>query len=170
MAGLDYFLSNRSQCVMINGCRSESVPATSGILQGSVLVPLLCVIYINYLPDSFKSNVYLFDDNAKKDKIITSLSDYYILQHDIDNLTKWSSDWLFAFYPDRCKVLKFAENTFMDYDYVVQNHTLQFISQEKDLGVIFHSRLSFDAHINEKSAKQIRYWDSSEEPLHSRMR
>ena len=41
----------------------------------------------------------------------------------------------------------------MDYDYVKQKHTLQFISQVKDLGVIFYYRLSFDAHINDKVSK-----------------
>ena len=46
-------------------------------------------------------------------------------------------------------VLKVAKNTFKDYDYVMQSHILQFISQEKDLGVIFNSRLSYDAHIND---------------------
>ena len=81
------FLSNRSQCVMINGCKSESVPATRGIAQGSVLGPLLFVIYINDLPDSVESNVYLFTDDAKIYKNIDSLNDHDILQH-IDNLTK----------------------------------------------------------------------------------
>ena len=71
----------------------------------------------------------------------------------IDNLAKCFSHWLFAFYPDRCKVLKVAENTFKGYDYVVQNRTLKYISQEKDLGVIFNSRLPFDAHINDKADK-----------------
>ena len=41
----------------------------------------------------------------------------------------------------------------MDYDYVMQNHTIKFISQEKDLGVIFNSRLLLDAHINNKVSK-----------------
>ena len=43
-------------------------------------------------------------------------------------LTKWSSDWLLSFNPDKCKVLKVVKNTFMDHDHVMQNHTLQVIS------------------------------------------
>ena len=50
---------------MINGCRSEPVPVTSGIAQGSILAPLIFVIYRNDLPDSVVSNVYLFADDAK---------------------------------------------------------------------------------------------------------
>ena len=121
MTGLDHFLAI-SQCIMINGRKSESVPATSGIPQGSALGPLLFVIYINDLPDSVKSNVYLFADDAKIYKSINSLNDHDILKHDIDDLTKWSSDLLFTFNPDKCKVEKVA-NTSKDYDYVMQNHT-----------------------------------------------
>ena len=69
---------------MINGCKSESVPASSGILQGSVLGPFLFVIYIDYLPDSIKSNLYLFVDDAKIYKSINSLNDNVILDYNLD--------------------------------------------------------------------------------------
>ena len=55
----------RSQCVMINGCKSESIPVTSSIPHGSVLGPLLLVIYVIDLPDSVESNVYIFTDDVK---------------------------------------------------------------------------------------------------------
>ena len=138
---------------MINCCKSESVPVTSGIPQGSVLGPLLFVIYINDLPDSVESNEYLFTDDANIYKSINSLNDHGILQHDIANQAKWSSDWFFTFSPDKCKVLKVVKSSFMDYDYVLQNHTLQFISRERDLWVILNSRLSFDANINDNVSK-----------------
>ena len=96
----------------------------------SVLGPLLLVIYISDLSDSVESSVYLFADDAKIDKSINSLIDRDILQHDTDNLTKWSSDCLLTFNPDECKVLKVAWNNFKDYDYDMHNHTLQSISQE----------------------------------------
>ena len=43
------------------------------------------------------------------------------------------------------------------------SHTLQLISQEKDFGVMFNTRLSFDTHINDKVSKEIKYWDSLKE-------
>ena len=79
---------------MINGCKSESVPVTNGIHQGSVLGSLLFVIYINDMSDGVRSNMYLFADDAKICKSINSLNDHDNHQHDIDNLTKWSSDLL----------------------------------------------------------------------------
>ena len=87
---------------MINGCKSESVPVTSGIPQGSVLGPLLFVTYINHLPYSVKSNVYIFADDNKIHKNINSPNDHDILQHiDIDNLTEWSFGWLLTINPDK---------------------------------------------------------------------
>ena len=73
--------------VLFNGCKSESVPVTSGIPQGSVLGSLLFVIYINDLPDSVESHVYLFTDDAEIYKCIYPRNYHDILQHDNDNLT-----------------------------------------------------------------------------------
>ena len=105
--------------------------------------------------------MYHFANDAKVYKSTNTLNDHDILQHDIAKLTKWSSDWLLTFYPDKCKVLKVVKNTFMDYDYVMQKQTLQFISQEKDLGVILCCHLM--NILITKSAKRKKYWDSSEE-------
>ena len=87
--------------------------------------------------------MYLFADASKIYKSINSLND-----HDIDDLIKWFSNWLLTHSSYKCKVLKVLKNTFRDYDYVMQNHTLQFISQEKDLGVIFNFRLSFNDKVS----------------------
>ena len=69
---LDYIIfGNKSQCAMINGCKSESVTVASGIPYGSVLGPRLFVIYINGLPDSVELNVYLFAEVLKYIKVLT---------------------------------------------------------------------------------------------------
>ena len=58
-------LENRQQPVVINGQYSTWSNVTSGIPQGSVLGPLLFVIYINDLPDTVLSQVFLFADDTK---------------------------------------------------------------------------------------------------------
>ena len=75
MSWINSFLSNRSQHVKINNSRSEWMPVTSGIPQGSVLGPILFVIYINDLPDSVPSDIYLFADYTKVFKIIAHEED-----------------------------------------------------------------------------------------------
>ena len=76
------FLLGRSQVVRVNGEKSEETAVLSGIPQGSVLGPLLFVVYINDLPESVKSNIFLFADDTKILKQITSKEDALDLQSD----------------------------------------------------------------------------------------
>ena len=98
---LKAFLHGRSQVVGVNSEKSEETAVLSGIPQGSVLVPLLFIVYINDLPESVKSNIFLFADDTKILKQITSKEDALNLQSDIDSLEQWSNKWLLSFHPDK---------------------------------------------------------------------
>ena len=67
------FLSNRKQCVVLNG---TNLVVKSGIPQGSILGPLLSLIYMNDFPRSVSSQVFLFADNTKLIRSIFTLADY----------------------------------------------------------------------------------------------
>ena len=95
------FLSQRVQQVVVNGCTSKWAKVTSGIPQGSVLGPLLFVIYINDLPDNVKSEPLLFADDTKLYKIIKTEADKQTLQQDVYKLQNWSKRWLLKFHPDK---------------------------------------------------------------------
>ena len=99
------FLNNRLQVVKVNGAVSEEKTVCSGIPQGSVLGPLLFVIYINDLPEHVISQMYLFADDTKLMKRVRSRKDSVILQKDMDNMHNWSTTWLLNFTPDKCHVL-----------------------------------------------------------------
>ena len=75
--------------------------------------------------------MYLFADNAKINKSINSVNDHDIFQHDSDNLTKWSSDWLLNFNPDKCEVLKVVKNNFRDYDCHCESYLAVYIPGER---------------------------------------
>ena len=86
------FLTDRRQKVLVNQSQSYWATVTSGISQGSVLGPLLFIIFINDLPDCVKSAIKIFAD-TKIYREIKDQSDIKQLQDDIDSLKKWSRDW-----------------------------------------------------------------------------
>ena len=93
------FFGSRSQRVVIDGEESESVPVTSGVPQGSVLGPILFLIYINDLPDEVCSQVRLFADDTALYLTIESEDDGSALQNDLAILSKWETRWDMEFNP-----------------------------------------------------------------------
>ena len=90
-------LSGRSQQVVLDGQASDPVPVLSGVPQGSVLGPILFLIFINDLPDDIKSSVCLFADDCVLYRNIHSLQDCLILQEDLDSLGLWAAKWQMKF-------------------------------------------------------------------------
>ena len=148
------YLTGRSQCVEVNGKASEWLPVTSGIPQGSVLGPLLFLIYINDLPDDINSDVYMYADDTKLYREIKTIEDQRILQKDLDTLTKWSEIWLLKFHPEKCfnLTIGIGEGEESSYHMMIDNvkHKMTKIEEIKDIGVIIDSNLKFEKHINAK--------------------
>ena len=91
---INEFLLTRPQRDVINDSRSEWKDVLSEIPQGSVLGPVLFVIYINSMPNTVKSKLYLFADDAKLYREITSNKDVELLQEDLRKLEEWSKNSL----------------------------------------------------------------------------
>ena len=133
-------------------CSNKS-NVTSGIPQGSILGPTLFAIYINDLPNSLTSQCKMFADDLK---IYNKSFNHDIVQMDINNMLKWSSNWCLYFNTNKCNVLHSGEkNTDCNYfksicevDYKINNSQLV-----KDLGVTFDPKLNFNHHIYEITHK-----------------
>ena len=128
----------------------------SGIPQGSVLGPLLFVIYINDLPSVVtNSDPYLFADDTKLFKGIFNASDCAHLQQDLDRMCEWTNTSMLKFHPDKCKQMRIGNRDKPDKQYTLgDTHTpLARSDQEKDIGVIIDSHLSFEHHIAAKINK-----------------
>ena len=93
---------------MINGKSSKWTDVLSGIPQGSILGPILFIIYINDLPGVVGSICRLFADDSKLYRNIKCDADLKELQDDIDILCKWSKDLLLGFNIKPCKVVSYG--------------------------------------------------------------
>ena len=157
------FLSNRTQQVTVNGTTSEEADVTSGIPQGSVLGPLLFILYINDLPDCVQNEVRMFADDTKLFKEVENISTCP-LQDDLDRLVDWSRDWLLSFHPEKCCYMRLGPSTTepsytmkdRDSKGEVKRHTLAHTEAEKDLGVVIDKKLSFKNHVAQATAKANR--------------
>ena len=87
------WLQGRKQKVVINGFNSTWADVTSGVPQGSVLGPLLFLIYINDIDQGVKGLISKFADDTKLGGIIRTSSDMIDLQADMDILSEWSEKW-----------------------------------------------------------------------------
>ena len=136
------FLKNRKQKVSVNGAESACQDVTRGISQGSVLGPILFVIYINDMPECVDAVAYLFADDTKQYKEIKREEDSEKLQKDLDSLQKWSDTWLLKFHSNKCKVMtvsskkkrKEISNQYHLYDNLAQEIERQTSEGEKDMG------------------------------------
>ena len=87
------YVTGSQQCVIINNSTSKSLPVLSGVPQGSILGPVLFLIYVNDLPSSIgNSKILLFADYAKLYRLSNCNTDMTLLQLDIDLLYNWSID------------------------------------------------------------------------------
>ena len=97
------FLSERKQRVVLNGISSDWTDVISGVPEGSVLGPILFILYVNDLPDKVNSYCKIFDDDTKLYKEINTLKDYEDLQDDIYELCRWTTKWLLFLMPINVK-------------------------------------------------------------------
>ncbi len=151
-AWVESWLSNRKQRVVLNGEASDWLPVTSGVPQGSVLGPLLFLIYINDLDCGIVSKISKFADDTKLGGKVLTTDDCKAIQRDLDNLSTWSDKWLLNFNGAKCKVMHVGYNN-VKYNYKLQEQNLLKVTEEKDLGIIVKSDLKCDIQCSAASRK-----------------
>ena len=126
---------------------------TSGIPQGSVLVPILFTIYINDLPDVVQNVAKLFADDTKLYAAVNNTNDEIKLQGDIyiDRLMQWSKEWLLTFNKSKCKHVHFGPPN--NARYQMGGDIITHSTEEKDLGITLDEKLKFQIHINNQIKK-----------------
>ena len=153
------YLKNRQQCVVVGGQKSCPVNVTSGVPQGSILGPLFFVLFIDDISECISpgTSILLYADDTKIWHKIENWGDHDILQMDINSLYEWSVLNKMNFHPQKCKVLSvgrtsYSKNVcnifpFMRYYYTLNNIELEYIDNEKDLGVIVTTKLNWRENV-----------------------
>ena len=156
---LENYLSGRFQRVPLNGQTSSWRPILAGVPQGSILGPLLFLIYINDLPDKLKSNAKLFADDTS---LFTIVKNKYesanILNHDLSLISEWAFNWKMLFNPDPSKPAQevlFSRKKKADNHPSISLNNIQVESTtyQKHLGLILDEKLNFKQHVESAISK-----------------
>ena len=145
------FLYCRSQKVVIQGALSKPVSICSGVPQGSVLGPVLFIVYINDLPDIFPKNIVskYFADDAKLYTEIKCIDDIDNLQFSIDKLTDWANTWQLSIAIKKCCTMDITTDkrggSF--YDNFIEGIDIDNVMEFRDLGICLDPKLRFSLHI-----------------------
>jgi len=144
------FLSNRTQRVKVGSSLSSYSPVCSGVPQGSVLGPILFLIFINDICNIITNDVEmkLFADDVKLYLEICNELCCSQIQCCLDNIFSWCNAWQLKLSPSKCAVLSIGYKGF-DFCYKINNIAIQHVNSFKDLGITIDQALSFESHINE---------------------
>jgi hypothetical protein len=149
------YLNDRWQRVVIEGATSTWSPVTSGVPQGSILGPLLFLIFINDFPDnvSYSTNSALYADDSRLYREVTSTSDCQSLQDDLTKLEKGNIDSRMKFNTGKCKVLTVTrKHKPFEFSYHLYGNELLVCKEEKDLGILVSSDLKWGSRIQKMVA------------------
>ena len=152
-----HWLKGRKQHVVIDGEMSEPCDVSSGVPQGSVLGPLLFLIFINDIALGLNSTVRLFADDAILYRPVSSPDDHRLLQEDLLILSRWADTWCMEFNTGKCYVLhiqtKSQKKDNVSIPYTMNEVELKRVSDTAYLGVNINEHLSWEPHISNVIAR-----------------
>ena len=128
---------------------SKWVPVKSGVPQGTVLGPLMFLIYINDIGENVFSTLKLFADDCILYQTISTPSDCHKLQEDLNSIYQWSTWWQMNFNINKFVVLKCYKSALpITAHYYHNSHTLECVKEHSYLGVISDQTKSFSPHVD----------------------
>ena len=152
---IEGWLKDRRQRVIVNGQPSEWTPVTSGVPQGSVLGPLLFIMYINDIDEGLAVKISKFADDTKLGVNVAKEENVDLMQEGLRRIGDWSDKWLMPFNTTKCKVMHIGHRN-PKAEYALQGSLLEETDLEKDLGVLISSDLKFSKQCIEAEKKAQR--------------
>jgi ribonuclease P/MRP protein subunit RPP40 len=146
---IDSFLSNRTQRVVVDGEMSQLAPVTSGVPQGSVLGPILFLVYINDITEGITSTARLFADDTILYRPVACADDCRSLQEDVKALESWERKWGMAFNPSKCSLIHISrkKNPIVT-PYILKDEILESSDTASYLGITITNNLSWNNQIS----------------------
>ncbi len=134
---------------MVDEVKSELVSVDSGVLQGTVLGPILFLLHINDLPDMVSSQVRPFTDVCLLYHPIASIMDHVCLQEDLNNLVEWGNKCGMYFNTPKCNILRISRSQHpLTRFYTLSGHILDEVNEAKYLGVNISNELIWSTYVS----------------------
>lgn len=152
------YITNRTQKIVIKGYESETVRISSGVPQGSILGPLLFILYINDISNCFKfCNFLLYADDLKIYHKIECTLDIESFQGDLDRFTTYCTENKLSLSLNKCKKVTFTKKkSYFGHSYELCGVKLDTVDTIRDLGVTLDSKLHLDTHVESIINKAFR--------------
>jgi len=157
---IESYLLARSQKVVLLGVESPVLPINAGVHQGSILGPLLFLIYINVIMETIASDMYIFEDDttlAKEYKSVAYVEN--ILNADLHTIAEWAKQWFVSYTVKKTAFLNFSLKKNKSISVLEFNDSR--IKQEHDhkhLGIVLPDYLKWSKHIRHivsKASQQL---------------
>ena len=146
LSWIESFLSDRSQQVKIRDSLSKPIKVTSGVPQGSILGPILFLMYINDLPGILSTENNVFADDTKLFNKIQYVEDASKLQEDLNKVVEWCEKWGMVLNSQKCHVMHYGTRN-RKYFYHINGKLLDPSVAEKDLGILMSNDLKPNEHL-----------------------
>ena len=137
---LENWLKGREQRVCIDGSSSDWIKVFSGVPQGSVLKPILFLVYINDVDLEVQNDILKFADDTKLYGVVTNTAQAESMQQDLSGLIRCTSQWQMKFNVDKCSVMHIGTRN-IQYTYKMNGQVLQQVDAQSDLGVVIRKDL-----------------------------
>jgi hypothetical protein len=152
------YLHNRKQRFVIEGVSSPFLKVKTGVPQGSVIGPLLFILYVNGLPEVTKNSTFaLFADDSKCYRANQSPAGRDLLQTNLDSMHNWSISWQLKFNVSKTLLLGVSrKRNYPTHSYHLNNKPVKIVANQVDLGVVVSNDLKWYPHIASCTAKANR--------------